>query len=149
MATSKKPRKAYKPRTAESRKPSIVDSLMVFGPIINSLESLRGEVDSIKGYPVFTDWQGQYSRIDEALHGWIDCWNRIRPEIDTSALDNLRRKLKAGTPITEDELDRAISVMRSQQDVFRSLRRDHIKRHVDTEFIAIELEKAGVKGSRV
>lgn len=118
----------------------------ICGPIRrNFLELRSGFADSVRGYVVFQDWQGEYSRMDHALVGWVDCWNRFDyHDIDLAPLTNLRRKLEAGTPLTIPEIDACLRTLAIQQKQLTRMPRDHIQQQTTTELIQIELEKRGI-----
>lgn len=125
--------------------PSLDETLAIFKPIIAGIYSLRDEVPTINGYPAFLDYQGEWSRIDQALRGWIDCWKRLDPNLDTTPLQKLAKKLEYGTPIFEDELQACVACLNRQIGRFLVLPVSHILHHTMTEQIAIQLEQMGIK----
>lgn len=124
--------------------PDIVEAIAIFKPIIDSIEALRGDVMSVRGFPVFVDYTGQLSRIDQALHGWVDCWKRLAPDMDQGPLERLYKRLEFGTPITEDDIDQAVKAINRQIGRFMAMPVSHIKHHTLAEQISIELEQLGL-----
>ena len=148
MPKSASPRRRYNPhklRSMVTNRPRLDEQHRVFLPVVKSLEALRGEVETMRGYPVFLDWTGEYSRIDQALRGWVDCWERFGTGIDLEPLRKLAKKLEAGIPITEDELDSADRVVAQQQAVFIRMPVEFIKHHTTTELVAIEADRLGLR----
>lgn len=125
--------------------PTLAETLAIFRPIIAGIHSLRDEVPTIHGYPAFVDYKGEWSRIDQALRGWIDCWKRLDPKLDTTPLQRLARKLEYGTPIFEDELAACAACINKQISRFLTLPVASILHHAMTEQISIQLEQMGLK----
>lgn len=123
--------------------PSFIETLAIFKPIIASIEALRGEVMTIRGFPVFVDHLGDLSRIDRALHGWVDCWKRLAPDMDQAPIERLYKKLEYGTPVTENDISQAIALINRQISRFMVMNVSHIKHHTVAEQISIELEQLG------
>lgn len=122
------------------------EAAIIIDPIRRSLMMAKtGEVDSINGYPHMIDWRGQWSRIDEALEGWVDCWTRFQSGIDLGPLERLRKKLTNGVMLTLEEIDAALGTLRQQEKALTRLPKDFIRRQTDTELINIELEQLGIK----
>lgn len=129
----------------KSSNPSLAETLAIFKPIIEGINSLRDEVIAIHGYPAFVDHRGQLSRIDYALSGWIDCWKRMDATLDTSALIKLAKKLEYGTPIFEEEIEACAACLNKQIGRFMTLPTEAILHHAMTEQISIQLEQMGIK----
>ena len=125
--------------------PSLVETLAIFKPIIAGIHSLRGDVPTINGYPAFIDHLGQWSRIDQALSGWIDCWKRMDPSFDCTPLAKLAKKLEYGTPVFEDEIESCVALINKQISRFMTLPTERIIHHAMTEQISIQLEQIGIK----
>lgn len=123
--------------------PDIIETLAIFKPIIESIEALRGEVMTIRGFPVFVDHRHELSRIDQALHGWVDCWKRLAPDMDQAPMERLYKKLEYGTPVTENDISQAIALINRQISRFMVMQVSHIKHHTIAEQISIELEQLG------
>lgn len=119
---------------------------IIIDPLRRSLMMARsGEMDTLRGYPAMLDWQGEWSRVDQALQGWIDCWERFQSGIDLKPLDAFRRKIVAGVMLTVQEVDAALGTLRKQESMLTKMPRDFIRRQTDTELINIELEQLGIK----
>lgn len=131
----------------KARSPSLMETLAIFKPIIEGINSLRDEVITVHGYPAFIDHKGQLSRIDHALTGWIDCWKRMDPTMDTTPLSKLAKKLEYGTPIFEEEIEACTTCVNKQIGRFMTLPTEAILHHAMTEQIAIQLEQLGIKES--
>lgn len=101
--------------------------------------------DSYRGYFVFEDWNGELSRTDQALHGWVDCWSRFNTGLDLGPHDRLRKKLEAGVLLTYEEIDAALSLLRKQEDMLCRIPKDYVKAQTDTECIVIRMEELGIK----
>ena len=129
----------------KAKTPNVVETLAIFKPIIEGINSLRDEVMTINGYPAFVDHKGELSRIDLALAGWIDCWKRIDPSMDTAPLAKLAKKLEYGSPIFEEEIEACAACINKQISRFLTLPTERIIHHAMTEQIAIQLEQMGIK----
>ena len=57
------------------------------------MELRNDEAIAYRGYFVFEDWNGELSRTDQALHGWVDCWSRFNTGLDLGPHDRLHKKL--------------------------------------------------------
>lgn len=125
--------------------PSLIDTMGVFGPIIAGINALRGEVETVNGYPAFIDHSGQWSRIDLALSGWIDCWKRMDPAIEQGPLERLAKKLSYGAPLFESDIDSAAKCINGQISRFMTLPVESILHHAMIEQISIQLEQMGIK----
>ena len=125
--------------------PSLAETLHIFKPIIEGIHSLRGEVYTVSGYPAFIDHTGQLSRIDHALRGWIDCWKRMDPSMDTSPLSRLAKKLEYGMPLFEEDIEECAANLNKQISRFMVLPTEAILHHAMTEQISIQLEQMGIK----
>jgi hypothetical protein len=132
------------PMTEINPTPDVAEALAIFKPIIDSIHALRDEVMTVRGFPVFIDHTGQLSRIDQALHGWVDCWKRLAPDMDQTPLERLYKRLEFGTPITEDDIEQAVTVINRQIGRFMAMPVSHIKHHTLAEQISIELEQLGL-----
>ena len=148
MSRSQKPRKKYRPGRIAlgiTNTPRIDEVVRIFHPIRETFAQLRrGEIEAIKGYPVFSDWQGEWSRIDQALLGWVSCWQRLAPALDQSALRKLHLSLEHGIPLTIAQIDAAERVLDQQQAIFLRTPVEKIMSITKTELLAIEFEAAGL-----
>lgn len=124
--------------------PTFLETMAIFKPIIDGINSLRGEVITWRGFPAFFDHQGEISRIDQALRGWIDCWKRLDDSLDASSMARLCTKLEYGMPIAEDDIDSVILTINRQIARFQVLPVDKIMHHALTEQIAIQMDALGI-----
>lgn len=122
------------------------EAAIIINPIRKGFMDLRtGDADTYRGYVVFDDWQGQLTRMDEALLGWVDCWTRFNMGLDLTPHDRLRKKLEAGVLLTYEEIDAALSLLRKQEDMLCRMPKDYVKAQTDTECIVIRMEELGIK----
>ncbi len=109
----------------------------------------QGEVFEIDGQafmrmpevdPEFSE-QSEWCAISPAIEGWIDCWSRLAPDINTYHLGVLAERLASDKPITQ----RLVELARDEFDA--TVRRivdlpdGAIKEAVMTTQIAWEMEK--------
>lgn len=104
--------------------PPAIDEFTIFDipqTILDRVQS--GEIESIRGEPVFKDNHGEWNEVCPALEGWIFTWQRISDEmdlfIDQSALEKLNRKLKYDMPIFEDEIAECQRILTKIRMAFR------------------------------
>jgi hypothetical protein len=100
---------------------------------------LGGEVDCIQGHVVMK-LEGEWSRIDYAMLGWIGCLSRMIPDADLSAMDKLHKRITNRVPVTHNEITDALSLLNVLEGRMIKLSREQIKAAVLTEQIAIELD---------
>lgn len=116
-------------------------------PVREALKQMRsGEVDSIDGFPVFKDWQGDWARIDWAMNGFVSMVSRAEPDLDMSLFDNLAAKLESGMLMTVQEIDQALSILKTVEKALTKVTRARLKECVLDEQIDIELSQMGLKG---
>lgn len=65
----------------------------------------QGEVFELDGMsvmhmPAMGDEHAAWCAVGPAIRGWIDCWQRIAPDIDTTKMRYLADRLDADKPIT-------------------------------------------------
>ena len=104
-------------------------------------EMKSGEVDSIRGYAVTRDHEGDYARIDFCIAGFRALIARLCSEIDTSPLERIEKKLAAGIALTVAEVDGALTLFKHCEDELIKRTADEIKSAVLTEQIVIELDE--------
>ncbi len=147
MPTSKKPRKKYKPRIQIY--PDLHEINLIFRPIVSIFESLlSGEIESVKGEPVFRDWQGNLCEVSPALEGWCDCFARIGAgesvDIKLPMTRKIAAKLKYGTPLSIDEVKEALNELGLCRSLISRTTRDKLKSYMKVEEIQIEFDKMGL-----
>lgn len=115
-------------------------------PVREALKQMRtGEVDSIKGYPVFKDWQGEWSRIDWAMNGFVSMVRRANSALDMYIFDKLAIKLANGTVLTIPEIDMALGRLKEVESALTKVTRGRLKECVIHEQIDIEVSAHGLK----
>lgn len=104
-----------------------------------------GEVDAIRGYAVTRlHDKDDYARIDFCIAGFRALVNRLCPEIDASPLERVEKKLAAGTPLTVQEVDAALTLFNKSESALLRHSVEAIKSAVVVEQIAIELDALGI-----
>ena len=109
-------------------------------------EMKTGLVDSIRGYPVTRlHTQDDYARIDYCIAGFRALIDRLCVGIDCEPLATVERRLAAGVPLTIQEIDAALSLLKRCEEALMGHTIEARKDAVRTEQISIELEAAGLK----
>jgi len=147
MPANKKPRKDYRPRA--SIYPDLHDVGTIFRPIHTMFDQLRaGEVDAVRGRPVFTDWMGEICEVVPALEGWISCWQRIidgeRLAIKLDGLRKIAKRLDLGVIMTEEDVEAGWREVLACQRATTRIPRKTLGSYMRTEQIAIEVEQRGL-----
>ena len=105
-----------------------------------------GEVDSIRGYAVTRmRHDDSYARIDYCIAGFRGMISRLAPDIGLASLERLERLISSGVPVTQRQIDAALTTLRVCEDAFVKLTKEAVSSAVLTEQISIELESAGLK----
>lgn len=111
-----------------------------FKPLYRLVEQLRtGEVDAVRGHPVLEAW-GEFMRVDQTLAEVRRCFDRLAPHADWSAFDAVGKRLGAGVPITEDDVETLHNTIQQAEAVYRTAPLDYLRSMIRTEQIAIELD---------
>jgi len=106
----------------------------------NQIQS--GEVDSIRGYAVTRMGAlDTYERVDWCISGFRGLINRLCPEINTRALENVEKKLSVGTPLYAEEVTAAMGTIKQCENALMQHSIKAVKDAVLTEQINIELER--------
>jgi len=111
-------------------------------PMRDAIRQMEGgEINAIRGYPVTRlhnedDW----SRLDYCFTGFRSLSERLWPQIDTTALLRVEKKLTNGSLITRDELASCRKAFDKVEDALTGANRQDIASAVLTELIAIEIE---------
>lgn len=147
MAGNKRPKKRYNPRKHAMRPTfvSVDEAYRIFDPVRSILAILRGEVETINGYPVMKDWEGTYSRVDYALIGWAECWDRLFGTTDNEPIRRLAAKLANGVPVFEEDLLAVDAILDVQQRAMVRMRVEDVTSSMTTQQIAVELETLGLR----
>ena len=109
------------------------------------MELRNDEAIAYRGYVVFEDWKGELSRTDQALAGWVDCWERFNSGLDLTPQSRLSKKLANGIALTIAEIDEALALLNRQEKALAKMPRDFVRDQTNTELINIELELLGLK----
>lgn len=146
MAGNKRPKKRYNPLKHANRPTfvSVDEAYRIFDPVRKLLSALRGEVETINGYPVSMDWDGRYARIDFMLISWSECWDKLFKTESNTPLRRLAAKLANGVPLFESDLDDAEAVLDVQQSAMVRMRASDVASSMTTQQIAIQLENLGL-----
>lgn len=107
-----------------------------------------GEVYEIDGQPVMrmpecdplTGVRAEWCAIGPAVRGWVDCWQRIAPDIDTTHMQILADRLEADKPITPRLVERARDEFEATIARIPTLDEGRITSAIRTTQIAWELE---------
>jgi len=116
-------------------------------PIRKALGVLRSDnVDSIRGYPVIESAykRDEYERIDDLVSAYVRCLSRILPAIDLTPLKRLGGRLTYGTPITVEEIDACISLLKSTEIWLIRQSWDYVRKVSLDEQIRVELDRLNI-----
>jgi hypothetical protein len=101
-----------------------------------------GYVDTVAGYPVARlHDQDDYARTDFCIAGFRGLIARAFPEIDTSPMLRVEKKLAAGTPLTIQEIDQCLGILNRCEDEMTGCPIRTLKDAVITEQIKIEIDQ--------
>lgn len=111
-------------------------------PMRRSLLEMRsGYCDSIRGYAVTRlHRKDDYARVDFCIAGFRGLLARMFPAIDAGPLLKLENKLANGVPLTVEEIDAALRLLKSMEKPLMGKTVDEVTSAVRTEQIAIELD---------
>ncbi|WP_281982074.1 hypothetical protein [Azonexus hydrophilus] len=131
-------------------KPRLDSALRVFKPVFAAFDQLAtGEIETVRGAPVFKDWSGEWCELAPAIDGWADCWDRICRnqgiDINLEPLRKLARKLDYGAPLTEDDVSSARAVIDATWQAYIRLPVEITRSHAQTEEIAIAFDRMGIR----
>lgn len=152
MPRSSKPRRQYNP--ARNRvvvnKPRLDSALRVFEPVFAAFDQLAtGEIETVRGVPVFKDWSGEWCELAPAIDGWADCWDRIIRDrslpIDTAPLRRIAKRLANGVPLVEEDVTSARAVIDATWQAYIRLPVEITRSHAQTEEIAIAFDRMGIR----
>lgn len=109
-------------------------------------EMKSGFVDSHRGYAVTRIHHADtdIARVDWCINGFTSMLSRIAPDLDTSALDRVSRKLEAGVLLTVAEIDACFVVLSHAEDRIITFSRSQIKDAATTEMIHIDFQRMGL-----
>ena len=115
-------------------------------PIRKALAEMRsGYADSIKGYAVTRlHNRDDYVRLDYCLAGFRCLINRLFPDADTAPLLKLETRLAHGVPITEQDIDSALALLKALEKPLMRMSAAAVSDAVIAEQIRNEFEALGV-----
>jgi hypothetical protein len=127
-------------------RPLLHEVHMVFAPVDRLFEQLAsGWVDSEKGRPVFEDSEGVLYEATPAVRGLVSALNRIllhhKINLDLDPVLKLCNKLDANMPITPEHVNTCKALIDQCRAAYRNMDMYVVKSLVNTELIALELEK--------
>ena len=117
-------------------------------PIRKALAEIRtGEVDSYRGYPVtrIHHADNDIARIDHAINGFVAMMDRLMPDLDTGPMKRLSKKLEAGILLDIQEVTDCQEMIGAAEDRLIKFKRSELVDAANTEMVAIELERLGLK----
>lgn len=135
-------------KAAKAKPPTRRQAIAWLAPIRAALAELRtGEVDSLRGYAVtrihWTD--NDFARIDHAMNGFTALIQRVMPDVDIAPATRLSKRLETGVLLTLEDLDSASALLNRVEDRLTTIPRATLIDAANTEMIAIELERMGLK----
>ena len=115
-------------------------------PIRASFAQIKqGEVDAIKGYPVTRlDEKDTYCRVDWCIAGFRGMLSRVCPGALDGSLERIEKKLANGVPLTMQEIDGALTVLKHCEDAMVGLPVAFVLDAVVTEQLCIEFDELGL-----
>jgi len=122
--------------------PAMIDEWNIFDIPERILHKLRnGEIEAVRGVPVFQDNTGELCEVCPALSGWIFTWNHINEKLglnlNMTPLGKLHNKLNAAMMLTEQDVCAAQAALDSIRAIFRASDRQRIKQLAQDAQIAI------------
>lgn len=117
-------------------------------PIRKALaEIMTGEVDTHRGYPITRiHWaDNDVARIDHAINGFVALIERLMPDLDSSPMKRMSKKLEAGALLELHEVTACQSLIDSVEDLLLKFKRSDLVDAANTEMVVIELERLGLK----
>ena len=117
-------------------------------PIRSALAELRtGEVDSWRGYAITRIKRNDedFARIDHCINGFCALIARLMPDTDISPFTRLAKKLESGIMLTVSEIDECLALIKRVENGLITFSRERMMDAANTEMVAIELERLGIK----
>lgn len=135
-------------KAGHQKPPTRAQAKAWLAPIRKSLIEMRsGEVDAYRGYAItrIHHADNDFARIDHAINGFTALLDRLAPDLDTSALKKVSKKLEAGILLEHNEIDACFAVLNACEDRLITFRRCDLTDAANTEMVNIELERLGIK----
>jgi hypothetical protein len=100
-----------------------------------------GYADSARGYAV-TRLQGQddYVRTDQCIAGFVGLIRRLFPDLDTSAMSRIQRRLASGVLVSRGDLTETLRLLKTVESKLITKTVAELQSAVTTEEIQIELD---------
>lgn len=117
-------------------------------PIRKALGEIRsGEVDSYRGYAItrIHHADNDFARVDHAINGFVGMLDRLFDDIDTAPLKKISKKLENGILIELHEVTECVEPLDLCEERMLHKTRADLIDAANTEMIAIEFERLGVK----
>lgn len=117
------------------------------GPMRSCFHQMRvSEIEAVRGYPVTRlHAQDEFVRVDWCCAGFRALISRIRPEFDLGPIETVEKKLAAGVPLVEAELDTVLRLLHRIEDSLVGVRKDVLQDAVLVEQINIEIDSLGIR----
>lgn len=110
-------------------------------------EMLSGEVDSYRGYAItrIHHADNDFARVDHAINGFVALIERLAPDFDISPIKRVSKKLENGILLEPAEVHECLALLARCEDKLIKFRRADLTDAANTEMVAIELERLGLK----
>lgn len=111
-------------------------------PMRKCFQEMRsGYTTSARGYPVTRLNDGDdWVRTDFCIAGFRALIGRLFPDLATSHMERIERRLANGVLVAQSDLDGAMCEIRAAEDLLITVTREELKSAVLTEQINIEIE---------
>ena len=95
-------------RAEKARKADIIAKPMrAMFSLLSGGELLEIAGEAVMAMPEIGERDAEYCAIAPAMLGWVDCWSRIAPDINTARIRYLAERLAAGKSITPRLVEQA------------------------------------------
>lgn len=100
-----------------------------------------GYSDAARGYAVTRLHEGDdYVRTDYCIAGFVGLIGRLFPELPTTHMARVQKRLAAGVLVSQSDLDGCLRECRAAEDQLITITVAHLQSAVRTEQIAIEFD---------
>ncbi len=125
--------------------PALLDEFTVFDMVQSIMDQIsNGAIDAMQGVPVFRDNSGVWQEVIPPFEGWVFTWEKINTDlnigIDLLPLKIISKRLNSSTPITRENITKAMECLNHCRQAFRSANRADIVRISRTAQLQILLE---------
>jgi hypothetical protein len=110
-------------------------------------EMLTGEVDAYRGYAItrIHHADNDFARIDHAANGFTALIERLMPDLDISPIKRVSKKLENGILLEAAEVHECLVLLKQCENRLIKFKRSELTDAANTEMVAIELERMGLK----